>query len=200
MLIHIRPRLFSPFRDVHLMTLSIDPMKLFLFGHRDLVTRRPYPNKAYAVACRKQGQKAMDGILLETEDKAKEFRYLARWIIEGRMLVCHEVDYKILDDEFDAASDDMKLWYACDKSLGGWSDRRPDYARDHFAPGMYAEPMMEVELGQDRPETEDEIDATTGYIFFRHQTFVMPTLERERILNTRLTDRMPSINSAFRCG
>jgi hypothetical protein len=58
---HIRPRLFSPFKNVALIDLQINPLGIHLAAGVDLATRRPYPNKRFAVACRKEGQKAIDG-------------------------------------------------------------------------------------------------------------------------------------------
>ena len=49
MLLHIRPRLYSPFKNVALIDLEINPLGIHLAGGVDLATRRPYPNKHYAV-------------------------------------------------------------------------------------------------------------------------------------------------------
>ena len=67
MLLHIRPRLISTFKHVALIDLEIEPIGLRLTGGVDLATRRPYRNKRYAVACRKRGQEAVNGILIKTK-------------------------------------------------------------------------------------------------------------------------------------
>ncbi len=139
MLLHIRPRLFSPFRDVAIVDLQINDLRL---AGEDVTARRPYPNKRYAVACRRQGQKAIDGILIETENPVDELQYTARWAVEATLVVTHQIHYKLLDHDFDAASEDMTLWYACSADLGGWSKRWP--AEVEGIPPLYAEPMMEV--------------------------------------------------------
>lgn len=91
MLVHIRPRLFSPFRNVSLMDLEIKPLGIHLMGGIDLTTRRPYPNKRYAVACRKQGHKAIDGILIETAKPVDVLRYIARWAVDATFCAIHRV-------------------------------------------------------------------------------------------------------------
>ena len=104
MLLHIRPRLFSPYQ-VALVDLEVSPLGLHLRGGVDLTTRWPYPNKWQAVACRKLGNKAIDGILIETGKRLDEWRTTARWAVNASMVVTHRVHYKLLDHDFDAASD-----------------------------------------------------------------------------------------------
>jgi hypothetical protein len=196
MLLHIRPRLFSPFRNISLIDLQIKPLGIDLVGGEDLVTRRPYPNKHYAVACRKRGHKAIDGILIETESFVSELFYTARWAVEGELCVTHFVDYKILDHDFDAASDQMLLWRACCKELGGWSSRMPSGA-ERKSP-MVVEPMMEVVAENVARHRLSEDAVESGWIMRRREIFVMPTIERERILQTELNERIPPIDMVFR--
>lgn len=199
MLFHIRPRLFSRFKNVALIDLEVDPLGLRLEGGIDLATRRPYPNKYYAVACRKKGHKAINGILIETETMPEELSYTARWAIDAALSVTHHVRYQLVDRDFAAASDDMMLWYACSGSLGNWTDRRPACWKN-VAP-VNAEPLMEVIPNTNtkpRANREDVIDERLGLIVARRETFMMPTLERERLLTTKLVDRMPALHDAFR--
>jgi Family of unknown function (DUF6012) len=195
MLLHLRPRILSPFRDVALVDVKIEPFGLRLRGGTDLAVRRPYPNKRYAVACRKKGHKAIDGILVETPSFVSEFTYTARWAVEAALSVTHEVAYKILDRDFDAASEDMTLWYACCEELGGWSDRFPLGARS--APPIALEPTMEVWAAHvdRRRQATDTIVA--GMVVARKEILPMPTIEPERILNTRLSERIPRLTEAF---
>jgi hypothetical protein len=60
LLVHIRPKILAPWKEVQLVALTVEPFGLDLRGDVDLMTRRPYPNKDYAVACRK-GRKAIEG-------------------------------------------------------------------------------------------------------------------------------------------
>lgn len=207
MLLHIRPRLYSPYRKVELIDLAIDPLGLHLKGGADLATRRPYANKRYAVACRKHGLKAIDGILVETEAPLDEFHVTARWAVEAARAVTHHVHYRLLDHDFDAASDDMILWAAVALEIGKvseiekwpmkWRDRSPAWARAQKP--VYAVPVMEIHApGQERPNTTDAIDIETGWIMSRSQTFEMPTIERERITTSAPSDRLPLFSMAFR--
>jgi hypothetical protein len=196
MLLHIRPRLFSPFKNVALIDLEIHPLGMRLRGGVDLITRRPYPNKRYAVACRKKGHKAIDGLLIETAAPLDKLTTTARWAIEAAMTVTHQVHYTLLDHDFDTASDDMMFWYGRGFESGGWSNRCPASAKG-VAPGPRA-PMMEVvPPDSGRPATEDILDGQ-GRISRRLQTFAMPTIERERVLKPRFNDRVPPLETAFR--
>jgi hypothetical protein len=195
MLLHIRPRLYSPFRDVSLIDLEIEPFGMRLVGGEDLKTGRPYPNKCYAVACRKKGHKAFDGILIESEAFIKKFRCTARWAIEADSVVTHRVDYKILDRKFDAASDSMMFWHACCAELGGWSNRFPPGAERSIP--LVSQPMMEVvpESADRRRASQDVVEGE--WIVSRRECFAMPTIERGRILQSRLGDRIPSGDMAI---
>jgi hypothetical protein len=208
MLLHIRPKLFSHCDAVELVDLEIEPLGLFLRAKRELATRRPYPNKRYAVGCRREGRKALDGILIETATrKIDDLYYKARWAIEGELLATHRVHYKLLDHEFDAASDNMVLWGAMvaegEWSAGlppTWSDRWPAWAAG--LPPTKAEPLMEIVLRDDgkNGRAENILDAR-GQIVERREVFAMPTIERERIITGRMRDwRVPSVSSAFTCG
>lgn len=198
MLLHIRPRIFSRYR-VALIELEVSPFGLHLAGGIDLATRRPYPNKWYSVACRKLGNKAIDGILIETGAPLDELHTTERWAVEASTVVTHRVHYRLLDHDFDAASDSTQFWYACCAELGGWSDRWPDGARNRNRPPIKYEPVMEVEpgLSQQQRLSKDVIDVQSGWIVVREETFSMPTIERERITETKLGGRIPAPGSAF---
>jgi hypothetical protein len=196
MLLHIRPQMLSPVREVRLHRLDVEPFGIRLFGGLDLMVGRPYPNKRYVVACRKEGKKAVDGIFVMTSAAVSEFSWTAEWLIYQDKVVRHHVSCKLPDREFGAASDHMMLWSA---TYGGWGDRRPEAAR-RTGP-VFTEPVMElIPKGTVRPGIEDVIDKESGWIVERRQVFAMPTIERERLLCTDFTDRMPRIESAFRVG
>lgn len=199
MLLHIRPRFFTRYQ-VALIDLEISPLGLHLRGGVDLATRRPYPNRWYAVACRKLGTKAVDGILIETGGRLDELDMTARWAVEASRAVTHRVHYKLLDHDFEAASDRTLFWHACGAELGGWSDRCPD-GTGHRSPTVF-EPRMEVDpkLSSQQRWSRDIIDIRSGWIIAREETFSMPTIERERITETKLQTRMPPLTAAFVVG
>ena len=197
MILHLRPRLFSPFSEVKLVDLRIEPFGLCL-NEKQLATRRPYPNKRYAVACRRQGNRAIDGILIETQP-VEELDLTARWAVEAHMIVTHQVHYKLLDRDFEAASDDMVLWYG----FRDWSSRWPEWA-EGLAP-VKAQPVMEVVPREEQPFEErpsvhgtEDIFNDEGLVVTRRQCFEMPTIEPERLFCSELNDRVPGIEAAFR--
>jgi len=133
---------------------------------------------------------------METGERIDRMLYTARWAVEAEVCVTHRVDYRLLDQEFDAASDSMILWRGCCEELGGWPNRVPP-SKEAGIP-MVREPVMEVlaESVDCRRIVADVID--NGRIICRHQIFEMPTIERERIIKSRLDERMPSLDMAFR--
>jgi len=138
----------------------------------------------------------MDGILIETEKPVSELSCTARWAVEAELCVTHRVDYKVLDYEFDAASDNMILWHACSEGLGGWSNRFP--ADKERPVPVAAEPMMEVVVRNVDCRRASADTIQSGWIISRHEIFVMPTIERERILQSKFDDRIPTLATAFR--
>ena len=199
MLVHIRPRIFSPFEHVTLLDVELPEFGLKLRGGEDLTTRRPYPNKRYTVACPKIGRKALDGIYVETAAPVAAFTMIARWAVEAEFIATHRVEYRILDQDFDAVSDSMLFWYGMSAGLGGWESRWPEDAKDaipcKFEPAM----GVLVEYGGRDGDVQDKIDPATGWIIERTQAFRMPTLQRERVLDTcnPYVDRQPPLESAF---
>jgi hypothetical protein len=196
MLLHIRPRLFYPSREVTLVDVTIDALGLHLQGGSDLSVGRPYPNKHYTVAYRRMGRKALDGFLIETTPPVQEWRCTARWAVEAEVLVTHHVDYQLNDQDFEAASDNMMFWYACCEGLGGWASRMLPEVEG--VGHIYVEPTMEVIPGNPKKTpTQDRLDHR-GRIVERHQKFRLPTIERDRLLSTNLVNRMPGPETPFR--
>ena len=133
MILHIRPRLFCPWENVSLVDLQVKSLGLHLKGGTDLMTRRPYRNKRYAVACRKQGLKAIDGIFVETGTPIREVTCTMRWNIAYEKVVTHHVLYRLLDQEFDTASDQMMMWSGTHGEPKDWESRRPEWAKECYS-------------------------------------------------------------------
>ena len=183
MLLNRRPRLSSPFPTVSVVDVEIPSLDLRLLGNVDLTTRRPYPNKRYAVACRKRGHKAVDGIFIETGEPVEHIDCITRWAIEAKAVVTHRVRYTLLDRDFDSASDEMLLWLACSDGLGGWSNRRPR-GKETFFP-VVIEPVMELTQERaDRPNTHDTFDNALGWAVCSSTTEIEtgPPGEREGVV------------------
>jgi len=199
MLLHLQPRLYSPFKNVAIVDVTIEPFGLRLAGGVDLATGRPYPNNHYAVACRKnKTRKALEGLLIEVPGPVDEWRMTARWSVEAECVVTHRVDYKLLDHDFDTASENQMLWYAACAELGGWSNRWPSPDLRQSRPVMEVLPREYSE--REKPVTyRDTLDVERGLIVERCQTFRLPTIERGRLTHPRFRGcRFPPLEAAFR--
>lgn len=197
MLLHLRPRCLSRYRDVELVDFAIPELDLQLVGGKDLTTRRPYPNKRYAVACRQQGRKAIDGVLIDVKRRVERFSTISRWAINADFLATHQVNYQVLDRDYDLVTDSVVLWYPTSEVLGSWGNRIPSWVGN--AAPVEIEPRMEVDVPEERGVymANDEVDRGRRRIKHRSQTLCVPTVERER-LQCRFNDRLPDITSAFR--
>lgn len=201
-LLHLVPRFFGTFTAVELVDLTIEPTGLTLRGGRDLATRKPYPNKRYSIACRKRGQRAIEGIFVMMGAPVESLDYTARWSVDAEVVVTHRVQYRLLDREFDAASDDKMLWHACSASLGGWASRWPE-PRDAESPCSTA-PVMVAHVsdaahfreGAAGDSAQHQL-AEGGLVVERRQRFDMPTLERGRFTSPLAGDRRPLVADAW---
>lgn len=203
MLLHLTPKIFAPYDHVALVDVTIDSLNLHLIGGTDVIARAPYKNKGFSVCCRNSGRKAMDGILLETGGPVPEFDLAIRWVINGDRVITHRITYRILDDEFDAATEAMLFWYEHSED---WPSRWPDWAINlapvHAEPVMNVEPKPRSERWQTASSIKHLIDTLdkNGNIIERREIFAMPTIERERLFDPRCQfhkGRMPRIDAAF---
>ena len=118
LLLHLLPGFLGEWlHAVELVDLTIEPIGLRLTSGRDLATRRPFPNKRWAVACRRRGRSAMNGILLDIDWPDGDLVATARWSVDAKRIVERSVRYRLLDCTFDA-SEWRILWYACSPGLG----------------------------------------------------------------------------------
>jgi hypothetical protein len=198
MLLHITPKLYQPAERFHtacLVDIVIPQLGLHLREGKDLVAKTPYPDKHYLVAGRKYGRKSVTGIFIEAPDKIRTFTATTRWAVSAEYLLTHSVEYDILGADCDAASDNMMLWGNLHHSHGGWPCRWPDVAKD-WVPNTHA-PQMDTYKSNRGGDVRDKHNEH-GLIVERFERFVIPALERERvIMRNNLTDRMPTLESAF---
>ena len=198
MLIHVTPRIYlgqtngvspGPMK-CELIDVTIPELELVLEEGKDVVARRPYPNKNYLTACRKVGQKAIVGILVDTMLAVQSFSVLTRWAINAERTLTRRVNYLVIDEDYDTVSDDMLLW----------DSRWPEEALG-FVPSR-AQPRMDVwtaEASLHARQGEVKDTYRDGMIALREETFRIPTIERERLLGQDfiVRDRLPSIDMAF---
>lgn len=202
MLIHIVPKLFEPPFSVEseVIDVSIPECGLVLIGGQDITARRPYPNKRYLVACRKIGQKAIDGIFIEVDGWLESYTVATRWLVDGEVIT-HIVEHTVLDQDFDAVTDSVVLWsgrYGTD-----WATRWPDcYANE---PPVRRQPSMDVltnlMCGTRRPEYVRDVVDSTQRVILRSEPFKLHTVERDRLLglakHAQTFERLPDITQAF---
>jgi hypothetical protein len=200
MLIHIVPRFFTGNHNipVQLIDVAVEPFGIVLRQGVELAMRQPYPNKCFYVACRKTGRKAMNGLLLDIGPaRVNEFEVVTRWAVYADEVVTHRVRHLVLDDQFDAVSTDMTLWHAMCEDLGGWESRTPPLPAT-ASPASHM-PRMAIMPDDREQRTGDVVDKwnQAGMIKERQEAFSMPSIQRERLQNFRLDDRLPRFQDAF---
>lgn len=203
MLIHITPCCAAPIRDCVLVGLRIDALGVEM-GLQELATGRPYPNKHVHVGARRIGQKAVEGFLFETQEHVDAFTVVATWRANGSHVATHTTEYQVLDREFDAVTDHMRLWDSLPVGVDGprYQDRWP--ASLDGSPSAL-QPRMEIlgpafgPLWSPKKAVVDEV-SRSGLIVSRVEKFQMHTVERGRIVNSQwASDRMPPMSSVWRC-
>lgn len=201
MLIHLVPKMFFKYSNrISIESLEIPKLNLFLSSN-DLVARKPFPNKQYYVACRRQGKKAIKGILIETNTHLDEFQVITKWAIEGENTVEHVVNYKIIDKDFTMMSDDFILMYASDSDVLGHFSSRWNTENEDFSPAS-GQPYMEfVDSIKKGEQFEGRVVDTLVFlnkIAKREEFISLPTIEVERFIQRGNRDeRFPSIDDKF---
>lgn len=205
MLIHVRPRCYGPLarHSAELLEFSVPDLGIYLTAKGDLVTRHPYPNRCYSVGCRRDGNRADDGLLIEAGGRVDRFTSVALWWItvgEKHWAATHETHYVVLDSDHDAISDDMVTWHP----FAAWPDRWPPTVE---GPPSEAAPRFDVfDRGISRGDIIDRlfdksnVAVVQGAIQHRRTTFYLPTIERDRLEAKRKffrNDRLPPARMAI---
>lgn len=197
MLLHIVPRMLA-YRESEpecsLIDVTIPELGLVLRAGDQVAARRPYPNKNYLVACKAAGQRAWNGILVETRQPVREFTVTSRWGVGEDRVVSHQVRCTILDDEHDTASWSAALWYG--DARAGFANRWP--AGCHFSP-MLVQPRMDLVSRERAGGCEDQLESDGVSLVARTEEFRVPTIEPERLLSleSQLKRRIPPRDDAF---
>lgn len=198
MQLHLTPKILNRYAHVQaqLVDVRIPELGLTLKEGKDLTTRRPYPNKQYLVACRKSGQKAMDGILIITDEPISRFSVITQWSIDAQHIASHEVIYTLLDTDFNCVSDKPKNWRHT--SNGRFKDRAPE-ALKHLT-ATECTPTMEVLVKGDDSHKKGTLTDhyKTEYLSQRIEEYPVHTIELERLFYLQQTnDRIPRLTDAF---
>jgi hypothetical protein len=181
MLIHVIPRILlarAPIAHCSLIDFRCVELDLVLREGTDLTVGRPYPNKTYLVARRRVGRRAVDGLLIETPDYLPEFTTVTRWAVNGDRVLTHEVQHILLDQDHDAATESMILWYRSGHAGREFLSRWPKHA--NYGAPVFTQPLMDLRSSDRHGKCEDTVDAS-GWLTRRRETFVMHTVERDRI-------------------
>ena len=120
-------------------------------------------------------------------------------MVNEEHIVAHEIEFTVLDQEFDSVSDKTLLWSG--GQMRGWQyeSRWPE----SLAASGRAQPIVELfpSTGEPRSRVHPCIDTLSedGLIKLRQEKLAMPTLQRERITKTDWSDRMPPAHTAMHC-
>lgn len=179
MLIHITPQTIECAENcvISVKSVEVPELGVFLSGGKEVIQRKPYRNKRYLVACRKIGNKAVSGIIFETNNFINEYTSITKWEIQiysQHFIATHIVKYKLLDNEFDLASDNILLWTGFDN----FENRKPPIYND--APPIKAWPCYDF-LYRDRVGTFTDTYHDDYLISKREEIFILPTVESERL-------------------
>jgi hypothetical protein len=184
MLIHLAPQCHSPWvKDVALISVEIPELSIALHEGKELRARRAYPSKDYLVASAKASRVAKDGFFVESVNKITEFHVISKWVISAGSVATSKHKFTVIDDLYDAISPDPTIWYAHDQS---WESRWPDGVPT-VAP-IKIKPVLKL----------DEL----GLAIASQDHFLLPTLERERVLECAgsilMGNRQPSVEHVFK--
>jgi hypothetical protein len=138
----------------------------------------------------------MNGILIETPGPVQEFTIITRWAVAASDVVTHRVRYVVLDNDYDAITEDMTLWYA---SHDGYESRWPEHPS--YGSPVMNQPTMEVwPRMQRRAESFDEMSMSKNLLKERTEIFRLHTVQRERITDVNVShdQRLPKIDHTFK--
>lgn len=192
MLLHLAPTFCEWASTPTLIDVRIPELNLILREGRELTTRRPFPNKAFRVACRRMGTKAIVGFLVEAPDSLREFTVLSRWAVDAEYVATHHVEHVILDRQHGCVSQLSLLWHAYPGASSRWPAGLP-----RLFP-MEIDPVMEdLSCLPRRGICEDTVGAE-GLIEFRREALALPTIEAGRLREQHFYNgRLPSPEHAF---
>lgn len=201
MLLHLSPRYYLRYSDIQLdlIDVSVPELNLTLKGDIDIVTRTPYPNKCYQIACRKKGRKAINGIFVKTDKKLTNFTQITRWAVNGE-IATHKIHFHILDSDFDAITSEIMMWHAFHDTP--FSSRKSEI-HENWLPATDQPRMLPIIENKKECQREQQrliynLVSDDGFIIERTEFFPIPTVETHRITVPFWGNkRFPSPDDAF---
>jgi len=194
-LIHLTPQFIvsQGVKGLDLVDVACAELDLALQNGVELTVRRPWPNKDYRVVCRKQGQKAILGFLIECESIPDTFTVVTRWSLHHDRILTHTVRYTLSDRDHDFVSDLMSLWSSTGDNV--YPSRWPDIPEYGFP--AETQPRMHLDPDEERKGIYRDLRDKDGRMRGREETVYVPTLERGRLKHYFRADRLPDLASAF---
>jgi len=200
MLIHLTPRYYLKYSDVQvdILDVTIPELNLVLKQGSDITIKTPFKNKNYKVVCRKKGNKAINGIFIETEQYLQNFTVISRWAVNGE-ISRHTAHYHLRDNDFDATTEEDLLWN------GFFNTPYRARCKEMEVVGVPVKRQSSmITLSGDFNSNEDdnywvynEIDGE-GIVRVRTEYITLPTVERERLTVPFFGNkRLPEYKDAF---
>lgn len=201
MLIHIAPRflLQSLNEKVELIDVSIPELSVQLRNDIEIRAGKPFLNKKYLVAMKKNGRKNYTGISFLTEKILDQFSVVTRWAINAEHISTHTVQYDILDHDFDVVSGELVLWYGFNVEGKKFHSRFPKQYDQ--APIKY-QPRMELFTQNESRITISAEKTINGKITERHEKLATPSIPTEAISffnSLSNKGKIPDQAECFRC-
>lgn len=194
MLFHVIPRFYANAglnpKFVSLKSVKINELDLVLKCDEEVVSRSPYPNKDYLVACKNKGKKAVDGILVDI-GKLREVTVITTWSYFSTEVV-HEVKYFIIGDD---------LGFATTAPMRHVFVSHPEEIRDFISKQNHIAPTMSF-----KPETyffqswtDRIVKDAKGCISELSSIVYVPTLTEHEFYNNKLSgnSRLPKFEDVF---
>lgn len=204
---HFSPRLYSRYEVVaELFSFSSQELGLNLMGGKDLLAARPFRNQGYLVPHPANSEKPTNGFLVKLNRRVKTFSTTTTWMVrqpgepaDDARIVSHILDYEILDEEFDAISDAMILWYA--RSGTQYKDRFPKNMPTGWSPSN-AQPCLELTPMSRKSEVNMNVAGHGERATIEQREAVrMHTIELSRITDgwpgSEVEDIMPPLETIF---
>lgn len=181
MLIHLTPSVYNPYKDVpvEIISLHIEELDLTLTGNEDLTLRKPYANKCWYVACRKVGNKAMVGIIIDSPVVLEDFTLRVEYKIRGiqHTQVTH---YYVYTKDLNIVSDCSLAWTLSQP------DRTPSILRNLSPLEITQSRSVDVKkLMQKYHEVKEKGEGS-----FAESCLLIPSIEFKQLKEAR-KDRVP---------
>ena len=198
MLMHLIPKIVNGYADVDtaLVDIHVPELDLTLREGKEVMVKKPYPNKTHHVVCRKVGRKAINGIFIRTDMAIDKFSVVTRWLINAERVVKHVVNYTLLDNDYNCISDDPLNWSRTRE--GEFECRAPQHLKPYTP--LESTVCMQVLFEGDSTFKKYGFRDTfeDGMLVIREEELRLHTIRYERLLHWQeMSGRLPVIGDSF---